>query len=219
MTTGKTVDELSKGCWKKKHQLLDRCCGFIWQNYSQLGYRTAYAEDGVQIANFRPGFKHQPTDYYHNVLFYRLGVTLGHQSSRVCKLCLGPRLGFQVVLDQVEKMAFRMRADRSPYFQFAWTTDLSHEHLNEGKLGDAPLLQTLQWFQAERYLNNTVFILVSDHGMRLSGIIHTLQGKIESRMPFLYFVFLEWFKEQYRVAVNNFVEFGVTGVCAKILRP
>ena len=70
MLTGKSVEELKEACWKHKSQVFDPC-NFIWNNYSQLGYRTAYAEDAVAIASFnnhKPGFRQPPTDYYYKAL-------------------------------------------------------------------------------------------------------------------------------------------------------
>lgn len=42
-------------------------CWFIWKNFSNAGYVTAYGEDYPSISTFnyrKKGFYNQPTDYY-----------------------------------------------------------------------------------------------------------------------------------------------------------
>ncbi|CAG7833244.1 unnamed protein product [Allacma fusca] len=54
------------------------------------------------------------------------------------------------------------------YFQLLWESPLSHSFLNRPVAGDDIFLEALTWFKQNNYLNNTVLILMSDHGMRRS---------------------------------------------------
>lgn len=56
----------------------------------------------------------------------------------------------------------------------------------------------------ERLLNNTVLIVMSDHGPRLlPQFRETEQGQYEKRLPLLTFVFPRWFESKYTLAMAN----------------
>ncbi|CAG7726882.1 unnamed protein product [Allacma fusca] len=130
-------------------------------------------------------------------------VLTGHETLLNLNYCIGPRLFFQQMVELLKKMAVAGKRARRLYFQMLWATSLTHDYLNDGLLGDGMLLETLKWFETRGYLNNTVLVLMSDHGIRWGNILGTLQGKIEERMPFLYFIFPDWFKRKYPQAVRN----------------
>ncbi|CAG7676485.1 unnamed protein product [Allacma fusca] len=200
--TGQSEDELTYGCWKEK--TLDNC-DFIWKTFADKGYRTAYGDDAIWMSMVmynKHGLKDIPTDYYYPPLTHQLEKCVGHQRRVLTALCYGSVLGFEVSLDFLQKMAFTMNKTRR-YFQFSWTTGLTHDYLNAAKLGDKPLFETLKWFRNEGYLEDTVLVLLSDNGLGWGNQTSTLQGKLEERMPLLYFVFPDWFKEKYRPAVSN----------------
>ncbi|CAG7719499.1 unnamed protein product [Allacma fusca] len=179
---------------------------FIWKNFSQEGYRTAFSEDANDVGIFRcekRGFRDPPTDYYHHPALHAMDKQIGHTAQEgVANMCYGTRLSFEILLELMKKMATTMNKNKR-YFHFTWATALTHDELNYGQFGDHLLLETLQWFKSGGYLNDTVLILMSDHGMRFGDIRSTLQGKIEDRMPFLYFVLPQWFQETYPDAVKR----------------
>jgi len=107
-----------------------------------------------------------------------------------------------VLLNYMQKFAHKMGKDKR-YFQFIWTNGLTHDYLNTGILGDDHLKSTLEWFHEGGYLNQTILILMSDHGARYGGIMEYQQGQIENRMPFLFFVIPSWFKQKYARAFQN----------------
>ena len=124
--------------------------------------------DAVWMAMFnfkKKGFRNPPTTYYFNPLTSAMDTMIGHPNGMTANICYGGRLGFEILLDFLQKMAVAMnRTER--YFQFVWATSLFHDYLNHGMLGDEFLLETLKWFKTEGYLEDTVFVLMSDHGMR-----------------------------------------------------
>lgn len=64
--TGMTVDQLRKNCWKSHSSKIDDC-PFIWKEFSNQSYITAYLEDHPGISTFnyeKYGFLNNPTDYY-----------------------------------------------------------------------------------------------------------------------------------------------------------
>ena len=105
------------------------------------------------------------------------------------------------------------------YVQDAWETYLdkpkwffnfqdafSHDYHNNIGAIDGELHSFLSWFHDSGYLNDTLLVVMSDHGSRYSAIRATHQGKLEERMPFFYFKFPQWVEERYPIAINNFRE-------------
>jgi membrane-anchored protein YejM (alkaline phosphatase superfamily) len=70
-------------------------------------------------------------------------------------------------------------------------------------LGDKPLEETLTYLNENGHLNESVLIVMSDHGSRLDNIRGTPQGQLEDRMPFFYIVVPSWFKQKYPAAWRN----------------
>lgn len=180
-------------------------CPFIWKTFSEHGYRTAYGEDSTWMGGFnylKKGFKKPPTDYYLRPFGVAAEEHIAHEKELNAKLCYGPRLSMEVLLDYIQKFAYSMGKDKR-YFQFIWSTSLTHDELNHGRMGDKHLRSTLEWFHTGGYLNQTVLILMSDHGLRWGDIVEYPQGQLEERMPFLFFVVPPWFKEKYARAYEN----------------
>lgn len=203
--TGLSVDELNTTCWKTKETYFDEC-PFIWKNYSEAGYNTAYSEDAVSMGIFnyvKKGFKKPPTDYFLNDFMYAASKLIGHQRKGNAILCYGPHLAFNILLDNLIKLSVRQGQSR-PYFHFTWATSISHDYLNYPSMMDSDMRKTLKFLHENKYLNNTVFILMSDHGIRYGKIRKTPQGKTEENMPFLYAVFPNRFKAAFPSALTNF---------------
>jgi hypothetical protein len=68
---------------------------------------------------------------------------------------------------------------------------------------DEPYYELMRGLKSGHLLNNTLLILNSDHGTISSDYSRTAEGLIEARVPLLYFVFPEWFKDKYGSAFRN----------------
>jgi hypothetical protein len=88
-------------------------------------------------------------------------------------------------------------------FVFGFYTEISHNDNNLAETADDDIVDTLKSLHEGGYLNNTMLILMSDHGARFSDVRATLQGKQEERMPFVGFAFPKWFEKKYPDAVRN----------------
>lgn len=180
-------------------------CPFIWKDYASQGYRTSYGEDSTWMGIFnylKRGFEISPTDYYLRPFGEAADSLIGTNKRLNAKICQGPRLSFEILLNYMKKLAFTMNHTRR-YFQLIWATSLTHDYLNDGHMGEMPLLNFFQWMNTKGFLNDTVFILMSDHGIRWGEIRNYLQGELEERLPFLYFILPQWFKKRYSRAFEN----------------
>ncbi|KAF7997895.1 hypothetical protein HCN44_009293 [Aphidius gifuensis] len=175
---------------------------FIWQKYKQKGYITGFAEDVHHIGTFTyrlKGFKKQPTDHYMRP--YYIAASPYFQNSK--KYCLGSQPRHMIMMNYIKNI-FNVYRNK-PKFMFGFHGELSHDSYNDIGVADDDLYNWIKELQAEGHLNNTILIMMSDHGQRFADIRNTLAGKQEERLPFFSFTFPHWFKQVYPEAYANFV--------------
>ncbi|XP_046676045.1 uncharacterized protein LOC124364533 [Homalodisca vitripennis] len=201
--TGLSTKELKKACWAKATSVFDSC-NFVWDNFSDAGYETAFGEDASWMGIFsylKSGFRKQPTDYYMNIFNKVSEDKIGFEKRLNAKLCVGPRKTIQVLLNYVYKFVNAMR--NSLFFGFFWGSSLTHDYLNLPKYGDEEHRQLLENLYNEGVFNRTVLVVMSDHGIRWGEIRGTFQGYLEERLPFLFIAYPNWFRIKYTTAVAN----------------
>lgn len=201
--TGLSVEELTMLCWNNSNTVFDEC-PFIWKNYKNHGYITGFGEDAANIGLFNylmVGFRKQPTDFYLQSFNLAAEEEIGHEKWLNAFLCLGKRLNLEVLLDSIKQ--FVLNVKNSPFFGFFWSTSLTHDYLNLPKQGDDYYVKLLQTLYNEGIFNNSIVILLSDHGMRWGMIRETYQGYLEERLPFLIISYPKWFAESFPLAVRN----------------
>ncbi|XP_035701136.1 uncharacterized protein LOC110862089 [Folsomia candida] len=202
--TGQSYAEFTKGCAPDSKAHLDKC-PFVWKDFQERGYKTGFSEDEIGLAifnlNWEKPFTARPTDFYISLFSSHMEKHLGHGHD---KMCYGTRLSFKVLLDNIENIAVALKQRRKPFFHFTWTTKLSHNDFNKLRQGDQPLLDFLQFMAASGNLNRSALILLGDHGNRAPESVQlNSAGKIEVRMPVLYIVLPDWFKNKYSQAYKN----------------
>ncbi len=73
----------------------------------------------------------------------------------------------------------------TPYFAFNFLKYYTHDYLSVPKDFDIQLRNLIKYFDSKGYLDNTLFILMSDHGSRLTKYSYQSRiGKIERSLPF-----------------------------------
>ncbi|KAK7576635.1 hypothetical protein V9T40_012921 [Parthenolecanium corni] len=96
---------------------------------------------------------------------------------------------------------FVQRFHNRRYFNLIWANSFSHSALNMPSVMDDRIRQFHE--NIEDYLNSTVVIFYSDHGMRFGEIKRTHVGWLEERMPFIYFYLPPSFKTTYPRRYQN----------------
>lgn len=203
--TGLNESELKVNCWPNRTSRFDSC-PFIWKKFEGKGYETAFGEDASWMGIFnyeRRGFKRQPTRYFWDTFDGEAEKQIGNSHRVNVNQCLGAREAYTVLLGYVEKFVESMAVYRRPYFGFFWSSSLSHDLLNKPRLGDALFETFITRLSVKGHLDNTIFIFLSDHGIRWGDIRSTFQGRIEERLPFLHVYLPEWYKEKYPMAYSN----------------
>ncbi|XP_043276479.1 uncharacterized protein [Venturia canescens] len=177
---------------------------FIWKNYSESGYRTIFGEDACSMTTFnylKPGFRNPPTDYYLRPYCVAAESDIGNNHKLNANLCLGGRKNFESLLQYTSKVAKEFVSKR--YFGFFWQASLTHDFLNYPQLGDVAYSSFFRSLGDDKLLNNTVLVVMSDHGMRWGSYRQTYQGRMEGSLPFVFFVFPDWWKLKYSKAITN----------------
>ncbi|XP_023239067.1 uncharacterized protein LOC111637735 [Centruroides sculpturatus] len=173
---------------------------FIWKNFSQHGYVTAFGEDlpSTGIFTYRlKGFNDLPTDHYLRNFYVEIDKILRKQSP----YCLGSIPRHQLMLRWLREF-FDVYYD-IPKFIFGFHGELSHDDYNLVGYADEDIYDFIKSLNEDGILNNTLLILMSDHGHRFASIRETQQGKLEERLPFFSIVVPPWFQHVYPIAFKN----------------
>lgn len=174
---------------------------FIWKDFWKNGYVTSYAEDCPSIGTFTyrlTGFDEPPADHYMRTFY----VAAEEEYPRHPSLCLGSVPRHKVMMNWV--MQFHKTYADKPKFSYSLHSELSHGDYNKIGMVDDDLLGMLKELHETVLLNNTLLIIMSDHGHRFAEIRETQQGKQEERLPIFSFVFPKWFEEKHKVAMKTF---------------
>ncbi|KAJ3655287.1 hypothetical protein Zmor_014422 [Zophobas morio] len=199
--TGKTELELPDTRKRFSNTKFVNSYPFIWNDYKDAGYVTAFFEDVPELGTFTyrlNGFNETPTDHYMRPYYL---ASLGERR-KWPKLCAGEIPRHQVMLNQIKN--FFTVYKQKPKFLFGFHGELSHDDYNLVGVADDDLYQFLQYLNHSGILEDTILIIMADHGHRFAEIRNTLQGKQEERLPFFSFTFPRNFKDHFKQAYENF---------------
>ncbi|XP_060581987.1 uncharacterized protein LOC132738501, partial [Ruditapes philippinarum] len=195
---------------------------FLWRNFSERGYATAFAEDMPNFGTFTyyaGGFRKQPTDHYFRPFW--LGVNeleqvksklspvflyLENKNVKIQKsssLCYKDKTKHTVQIDYLKQFITAYKGKRK--FMFSFLGELSHEYPNLLANGDDDFLDFFKWLKSGGHLENSVLIFFSDHGARIDEIRNTFVGRIEVRMPLMHIYIPEHIKSKYRLLNESLV--------------
>lgn len=200
--TGKTELELPDTRKRKLNSTYVDVYPFVWKDFKKNGYVTGFLEDVPDLGTFTyrlRGFKDQPTDHYMRPYY----VAAHREWPQSPKFCVGTTPRHNVMLNHI-KHFFKVYEDR-PKFLFGFHGELSHDSYNLIGAADDDFLQFLKDLNHSGMLENTLLILMADHGHRFADIRNTIQGKQEERLPFFSFTFPKSFKAKYAKAYSNFL--------------
>ncbi|XP_029649278.2 uncharacterized protein LOC115222996 [Octopus sinensis] len=198
--TGKYLEELPESK-KLEREPFDKY-DIIWKHYNKSGYVTMFAEDSTSGAIFnhlRYGFKKQPTDHYLRPFALAREKAKSLWSNN--NFCFGNRMEPAIVLQYTHDF-IRVYKDK-PYFTFTFITRISHDDMNMAGRGDFEYLRFLKKSFNQNLLNNTILFFFSDHGIRFGLFRKTYVGRLEERLPAMYILPPEWFRDKFPTLWNN----------------
>lgn len=130
------------------------------------------------------GFRNAPTDYYLRPYMLAAEQLLPVIKFDGMSYCLGPRSAPDRVYDYAED--FVRLHERHGYFALFWLNTFSHNDVNIPPAMDRRTADTLSRLLDGKQLENTVTVVLSDHGLRFGKIRETDVGWLEERMPAFY---------------------------------
>ncbi|XP_059177153.1 uncharacterized protein LOC131956642 [Physella acuta] len=199
MLTGKFEWELPE-CRRKFNnaKYMDKF-PFLWHPFKDAGYLTSWCNGDPTAApfNYRMlGFNHQPTDFYTRPFYLAMNKRRQYQN-----YCIGSVLASRVWLNYFRDIFTVYYKKRK--FLIHFLVEMSHDNNNLLNQMDADLRDLIEFLNNGDYLNNTVLVLMGDHGARYHQVRYTWQGKMEERLPYFSFLFPKWFEEKYPEAIQN----------------
>ena len=79
----------------------------------------------------------------------------------------------------------------------------SHHEINNVRKNEAYVMAILNDFMSKGHLNNTMVILMGDHGLRWGKVRTHVQGKLEERLPLFAILTPPWFQSKYPEIMAN----------------
>ncbi|XP_022828453.1 uncharacterized protein LOC111357890 isoform X2 [Spodoptera litura] len=154
---------------------------FLFYKLKEDGYRTAYFEDMPGIGTFQyrfNGFKRQPADHYLRSFY--LEMTKRGKWLKQHPYCVGDTPQYKVMMNITEQF---MQLD-GKRFGFTFVADITHD-ASYISLADNDFLLFLRRLEEKGHLEDTLVILMTDHGPRYSTVRGTVQGRLEERLAFM----------------------------------
>lgn len=165
-------------------------------------YLFLFSEDQPNIGTFSyrlKGFNEQPTDHYMRTFY----IAIENDLHNYKKFCVGNRPKHMAMFDYTFDFLQKYN-NTNPCFGFSFHAELSHDSINLIGVVDDDLTNWLKKLQKSSLMNNTLLIMMSDHGNRFMETRNSLNGKLEERLPFFSFIFPEWFKRKFNAQYQNF---------------
>ncbi|KAI6198228.1 hypothetical protein M3Y99_01897500 [Aphelenchoides fujianensis] len=143
------------------------------------------------------GFRAAPADYYFRPYYLFL-----YKKHRPDGMCINGKLNQPRFLNIWER--FATRYSRHCHFGFSFLTGLTHDDSNRLGVIDETLHDSLIRLKYNGGFDNTVHIIMGDHGQRMSHIQTTYSGRIEERQPFFAIRFPKKWEEAYPEKIKQY---------------
>uniref|UniRef100_A0A1I7X7D0 Sulfatase domain-containing protein n=1 Tax=Heterorhabditis bacteriophora TaxID=37862 RepID=A0A1I7X7D0_HETBA len=181
---------------------------FLWKLMKEkYGCRSMLNEDisrkelglfHYPLNEFLPGFTEPPADHFYRAYYLAVYKNWSYGSCRD---------GRQIQRQFVDLWRrFAVRYKDICHFGFTFVTTLSHEVGFLLELLDEHISSSLENLLTVGALDNTVSVVMGDHGNRIGLAQYSYTGRIEERMPLMAIRFPPWFRSKYREEYNNFRE-------------
>ncbi|CAF1515318.1 unnamed protein product, partial [Didymodactylos carnosus] len=187
MLTGKTELELPESRHGEKGAKPVDNYPWIWKKLTDAGYLTQWAEDEQHIGTFQfrlLGFRHKPVDYYMRPFYLYAESQHFRTTTTENELCFGNMTRLKTMLNWIQDF-YNTYPNRLKW-TLGFHAQYSHRDTNNlVSYADQELYEFLYEMNKTGHLDNTMLIIMSDHGQRYSELRSTYQGKLEERLPFM----------------------------------
>lgn len=205
MLVGLSESDVNSTCLSYKHSTLDSC-PFVWEGFKDVGYYTALMEDTSRLSMFDRGsfgFSGRPTDYYVHPFLRQseiMQIPNSRSKDKHITACLGDKYNFQVLLKYVQDITTTLKGFK--FFGFFWESSMTRDSLKGSVMMDLEYLRLVKNLEATNYLQDTIMIFMSDHGVDIENV-RSQQSRIEQRMPLFFILVPPSFQKHYNLAYRN----------------
>ncbi|XP_017111316.1 uncharacterized protein LOC108135203 [Drosophila elegans] len=170
---------------------------WLFRDFNAGGYSTAYGEDSANVILPR-----QVTDFDLTPVMAEMDTHTRYSIDLKEMIhCTAGRSYKDVLWDYIGKLVPHMQ--RSPFFSFFWQSQGVEEYYEYASHLDLSYMMLLKSLLDADILNNTLLLLMSDHGLRAGNYRMSFQGMREESQPLLVAIYPEWLKEKYPLAMEN----------------
>ena len=161
---------------------------FAWRDFEGLDYLTSYSEDEAPIGIFnliKNGFRYWPTHFYAQPFWFKYDQI--KSGPHLCHNKVPTYITSLSIIEQLMKN-FNEYKDihQKSYFSFNFLKYYTHNYLAIPQNFDNSLKEMLHNFEKKGYLDDTLLVIMGDHGNRLTNYFSdTDYGKIEHKNPLL----------------------------------
>uniref|UniRef100_T1KAW5 Uncharacterized protein n=1 Tax=Tetranychus urticae TaxID=32264 RepID=T1KAW5_TETUR len=154
---------------------------FIWDDFKRQNYTTGYIEDDPKQQLFdckALGFEKAPTDWYPRPYWLKMDYDQRDQERSFCYKGK-PKIIYW--LKQIQQFLNKVTKTKRPFFLWSFYIQVTHDDFNNAQLVDQYIADFINSYR--HILENTVFVIMGDHGNRYGPLFMTEYGQIETRMP------------------------------------
>lgn len=151
---------------------------WIWNTLKDQGYATLFTDAG-SLNRLFTGFKSPPTHHYGRPFFYATEPMKKNKRD----YCLKSKPKLRIVQDYT--IEFLKSYPAIPKFAFVNYHEMSHDFFPDVKLADDIQRNWIHNLFHSKLMDNTIFILMSDHGIQLGGATKLTQFEWEFINPFI----------------------------------
>lgn len=169
----------------------------VWYKFEQSAYVTLYAEDQPRLGTFQAhyyGFEEVPVDHYMRPFW--LAASDSNLDATSQPNCLGSTPKHQYTFEYLEDFFSKYKS--TPKFAFGFLSEFNQSHLV-----DEDLMGFLQRLKKAGHLENTLLVVLGDHGKSYGPLRNTIAGKLEESLPYLSLTFPDGFRAKYGRLMAN----------------
>ena len=170
----------------------------VLHEFADRGYRLTHAEEDDHFYIQQCIANNHVIDYSTLKAHRQMHI---YKDIWTSKFCLGSIKHIEFILEYIKRFAIQYR--KVPTFILSHLSRLTHDDLNGASYADSSYVRYLKHLKLEGIFNNSILIMMGDHGYRFGRFRNTRIGYLEERLPYLSIAVPEWFRRKYPTAIKN----------------
>lgn len=170
---------------------------WIWNDFKKMGYAFLWGDKSTFHYRFL-GFKQLPSLHYARPWF----LSVDKERKNHKKYCIGNETRHEILLNYLAE--FWQAYNSIPKLSFINYEEMSHDNFVDIELIDDAHSKWLDKLNDSKVLENTIVILMSDHGLLYTKAATGPQMEFEALNPYIGILFPESFRTNHKHLFKNF---------------